>query len=385
MSTVPSHAPEPPVFASGQGSLLRGCDGTQWTDLVSGFGAVFLGHGHPTVVGSMAQQLDRLWACGRNPTAGQAAVDALMARLLPPGLVSAGLVSTGMEAAEFALRIAAVETGRQEFLAFGRSMHGKSALTASLCWPNAPVRLGAEGTLPFIDEASEDEVLSRLEDRLRARRIAALLLEPLQGSNAGHQASARFCEQAMALCRAHGTLFLMDEILTGLHRTGAPFYSSRLATTPDLLLFAKSMGNGFPVACVARAAHVTVRPQALPGSTFSGNPLALAAVQGTLSAMEELPLGDLVRNLERIALQEFEALRGQGIPVRGAGALWCLQLEGHCEAGLVMERLRAAQILATCTGGTLRLLPAATMPPDAWAAACAEVTQACLCARRVPA
>lgn len=385
MSAEPSPASESPVFASGQGSLLRASDGTPWTDLVCGFGAVFLGHGHPAVVGSVAQQLDRLWACGRHLTAGQAAVDAALARVLPPGLSSAGLVSTGMEAAEFALRIAAVETGRQEFLAFGRSMHGKSALTASLCWPNAPVRLGPEGTLPFIDEASEDEVLTRLEERLRTRRVAALLLEPVQGSNGGHAASAPFCEQAMALCRAHGTLLVMDEILTGLYRTGSPFYGSRWAAVPDLLLFAKSMGNGFPVACVATASHVAVRPQALPGSTFSGNPLALAAVHGTLSAMEELPMADLVRNLERIAQRAFEALRGEGIPVRGAGALWCLQLDGHCDADRVMERLRQARILATCTGGCLRLLPAATMPPAAWAAACAEVAQACLAARRVAA
>lgn len=371
-----------PTIVRGAGSVLHDQDGREWLDLGISFGSVFLGHAHPAVTAALQDQAGRVMACGRYPGGREQAIDRLLADVLPAGVRPGALLSTGMEAAELALRIAATHTGRNEFAGFSRSMHGKSAMTAALCWDNAPLRPGGVHLLPYLDTMDEDGVMTALRGCLAGGRIAALLVEPIQGSNGGYEASADFLAAAMALCRRHGTLFLMDEILTGLYRCGPAFRSSALPAPPDLLLFAKSMGNGFPVSAVAVGPGVSITPRALPGSTFAGNPLARAAVQATLEAMAQLPMARLVQQLDSVARRQFEPLRGQGISVRGRGALWCLDLGRETDMTPVADRLRDAGLLATINGSVLRLLPAATIPGEAWSRACGHVAQTCLAARK---
>src|SRR5690349_2887740 len=110
------------VFTHGEGSLVHTQDGRTLVDLAAGFGAVFLGHAHPEVTSRLQAQAERMLASGRNPTAGDARVAALLGSLMPAGLRPAGLYSTGMEVAEFSLRVAATHTGRNEFAGFARSM-----------------------------------------------------------------------------------------------------------------------------------------------------------------------------------------------------------------------------------------------------------------------
>ena len=288
---------EPPVLSRGNGALLYTEDGRTLVDLATGFGAVFLGHARPEVTSLLQRQAGLLLACGRLPTAAAKRVDKLLSALLPSGFRTAGLYSTGMEVAEFALRVAATHTGRGEFAAFARSMHGKSGMTAALGWRNAPLQPHNVHLLPFVADAPEAEVLDSLERLLASRPIAALLVEPIQGSNAAWEASADFYRRAIDKCHGHGALCIFDETLTGLHRTGTTFYLELLDRLPDLLLFAKSLGNGFPVSSLAVRESVQVRPAALPGSTFSGNPMALAAVEGTLGAMESLRMAERVAAL----------------------------------------------------------------------------------------
>ncbi|RYF39412.1 MAG: aminotransferase class III-fold pyridoxal phosphate-dependent enzyme [Comamonadaceae bacterium] len=370
-----------PTLTHGQGSRVHGTDGREWIDLVTGYGAVFLGHSHPQVTQALQWQAGRLIACGRYPTARFDAVEALLATVLPAGLRLGGFASSGMEAAEFAMRVAATHTGRSEFAGFGRSMHGKSAMTASLCWANAPVKPAGLHTLPFVDAQEEPAILEALERLLRARPIAALFIEPVQGTNGAHRASPAFYAEAIRLCHAHASLCVMDEILTGLYRTGPAFTSSTLAVSPDMLLFAKNMGNGFPVSAMALAPHVQVAAQALPGSTFAGNPLALTAVEATLTAMASLRMGALVQELERVARDQLGRLQERGIQLRGQGALWCLELDQRIDLPRALAGIRDAGILVTCNAHTLRLLPAATLDPAEWADACNRIADACLAAR----
>jgi acetylornithine/succinyldiaminopimelate/putrescine aminotransferase len=371
-----------PTMVRGEGSTLHDRDGRAWLDLGISFGSVFLGHGHPGVTATLQEQAARVMATGRYPGGREETVDRLLAAVLPPGVRPGALLSTGMEAAELALRIAATQTGRTEFAGFARSMHGKSAMTAALCWDNAPLRPDGVHLLPYLDTMDEDGVMKALRRCLEGGRIAALLVEPIQGSNGGHEASAQFRAEAMALCRQHGTLFIMDEILTGLYRTGPAFCSSALPAPPDLLLFAKCMGNGFPVSAVGVGPGVQITPRALPGSTFAGNPLARAVVQATLEAMAQLPMTRQVQQLDGAARRHLEPLRTAGVAVRGRGALWCLDLGPGSDMTLVAARLRDAGLLVTINGTVLRLLPAATIPAEAWLQACDQVGQACLAARK---
>jgi acetylornithine/succinyldiaminopimelate/putrescine aminotransferase len=300
-----------------------------------------------------------------------------LAAWLPAGLRPAGLYSTGMEAAEFAVRVAATHTGRDEFAGFARGMHGKSALTAALCWPDSPVRAHNAHVLPFVDQSGEEALLDALERLLAPRRIAALFIEPIQGSNAAHEASARFYAEAIALCRAHGTLCVLDEILTGLHRTGPRFYAQRLAAIPDVLLYAKALGNGFPVSGVAVADPVRIRAEALPGSTFSGNPMALAAAEATLTAMADLPMADLVAAIEAMVRESLGPGGLEGASLRGRGALWCLEFPDRAARERAGAAILEAGILANGADRFIRLLPAATIEPARLREACARIARAC--------
>src|SRR5262249_53708909 len=230
-----------PQISHAVGSHAYTSDGRCFVDLISGFGAAFLGHCHPHVTHKLQEQLARIWITGRYPSPATMEADARIRAILPAGLLPGGVYSTGMEAAGFAVRLAASHTGRREFVGFARSMHGKSAMTAALCWDNAPVRSELAHTLPFAAGGCEDEVLDRLSQVLRRHRVAAVFIEPIQGSNGAHETSIRFLECVIALAREHGTLTIFDEILTGLYRTGTAFYADRLDVKPDLLLFAKSM------------------------------------------------------------------------------------------------------------------------------------------------
>ena len=379
-----SQGPQPPVLARGSGSLLHAEDGRTLVDLATGFGAVFLGHARPEVTASLQEQAGRLLTCGRHPTAAEARVDRLVSALLPAGLRTGGLYSTGMEVVEFAMRVAAVHTGRSEFAGFARSMHGKSAMTAALCWSNSPLRIPNAHVLPFLPQAAEAQVLEELATLLATGRIAALLVEPIQGSNAAHEASADFYRRAIDLCHAHGALCIFDETLTGLHRTGPTFYLEKLDRLPDMLLFAKSLGNGFPVSALALREEIAIKPAALPGSTFSGNPMALAAVEATLGVMATLPMGERIAAIEAIVRATLGRAQ-PGLALRGRGALWCLDFDDRARMQRAADAIRDAGLLVTTGDRFIRVLPAATIEPQLLRESCEKIAAACAAATPITA
>ncbi len=370
-------APEPPILSHGNGSLLYTEDGRALVDLTIGFGSAFLGHARPEVTTRLQEQAGRLLSCARLPTESKARVDQLLASWLPAGMRSGGLYSTGMEVAEFAMRVAATHTGRGEFAGFAQGMHGKSTLTAALCWSNAPVRLDGVHILPFLPQTGEAESLDALRRLLRAHPIAALLVEPIQGSNAAHEASLDFYCRAIELCHEHGALCIFDETLTGLHRTGPTFYMNMLDRLPDMLLFAKSLGNGFPVSSLALRDRIKVPPAALPGSTFSGNPMALAAVEGTLEAMGKLRMAERVAAVEQAVRSTLGILSPLGITLRGRGALWCLDFEDRARMQRAFAAIREAGLLVTAGDRFIRLLPSATIEPQLLRESCEKIAAAC--------
>jgi len=372
-----THPPDPLVLSHGDGHVVHTLAGRALIDLELGFGSAFLGHAHPAVAAALQAQAGRLMSCGRHTTPLSDRVHALLAARLPAGMRPGGLYSTGMEAAEFAMRIAAVHTGRREFVGFARSMHGKSAMTAALCWDNAPLHPDGLHVLPFVGDASEGDILQALEDRLRAGRVAAVFIEPIQGTNLAHEASQPFYAQALALCRAHGSLCVFDETLTGLYRTGTAFYANRLPLAPDILIFAKSLGNGFPVASLALADPVQVPVAALPFSTFSANAMALAAVGATLTAMDALPMADLVDAIDARFAELRPRLLATGVGLRGRGALWSLAFDRPATAARAAAAAVERGLLVSSNGCAIRLLPSVLMPPDLLSKACDSLVLGC--------
>jgi acetylornithine/succinyldiaminopimelate/putrescine aminotransferase len=371
-----------PRIVRAENDRLFDADGRAYVDLFSAHGAAWLGHRPPAVEARLREQLARVWVLGRLPTPVLDEAAERLSSLFPRTHATCALYSTGMEAAEFALRLARVATGRREVVGFASSMHGKSRATAALGWDDP---LGATlpdaHRLPFPSRTPEDGVLAALEERLATRRVAAVFVEPVQGSGGGHVASPEFLRAVARACAASGALLVFDEILTGLHRTGPRFCFDALGFVPDVVLVGKGLGSGFPVSAVVADVRHRIVPAMLPWSTFAGNPLAAAAVAATLEALPALDLPSRVRTIEAAIRDGLAPLAGTGVELRGRGALQVLDLPEAAPVEAIVTRVFERGVALGFTGRQIRILPAATIDPGRLAAAVAvvadEVAKAC--------
>jgi acetylornithine/LysW-gamma-L-lysine aminotransferase len=365
------------LLARGVNDLVYDAQGNEYVDLFTGNGALLLGHVNPAVRDALKRQLDEIWIAGALKSPGYGAACAAVESYFPANYRLAALYSTGMEAVEFALRVARVVTGRPGVVGFEGCMHGKSTATAYLGWPNDLVELPDFQRMPYPADGTESSALDRLGAVLGAGSVGAVVVEPLQGSRGGHLPSRGFFHELAALCLRHGSLLVVDEIFTGFHRTGEAFLFQELGLSPDVVLVGKVMGSGFPVSgAVVDSRHAIVDAM-LPSSTFSGNPLACAAVAATLSELRAVDARARVAAIEDVVRAELAPLEAAGIPVRGKGALWVLTLPPAAVDGVVSRIVRGG-VLVSPTASYVRLLPAATISPERLAKACRVVREACL-------
>lgn len=364
-------------FHRGVNDILFAEDGTEYIDLLTGFGAVFLGHSNPNIVPMLADQVNKIWTTGRRASKVVEDAQEALQQFLPLGLVPTVFGSSGLEAAEFALRISSVITGRSSFVGFSNSMHGKSVATIALCWPNQFGNLPGFRRLPFLPEMKEPDILDILEEVLRTESIAGVFIEPILGSSGGHSASSEFYQEIVALCKRYGALSIFDEILTGYFRTGSRFCAEYLKVTPDILLSGKAVGNGFPVAVTALHKRYSVSPAMLPGSTFSNNPLAASVVCATLREMDRIDMSARIQAIEGKVRAVFADLEEPGVVLRGRGALWILELPSEEAGSSVVKRSLEEGVLISGSGRFFRILPAATIEPENLEKACNTVKRVC--------
>jgi acetylornithine/succinyldiaminopimelate/putrescine aminotransferase len=311
------------------------------------------------------------------PTRVRAEVWDAIETFFPDSYALAVLYTTGMEAVEFALRVARQFTGRRGVIGFSGSMHGKSLAAARLGWPNALVTLPDFHTVPYLRELPEDQILQHVSDLVADGSIGAVFLEPLLGSAGGHIPSRSFAEQLAELCSRHGTFLIADEIFTGFHRTGGAFLHQEWGVAPDIVLIGKAMGNGFPVSGVVVRREYPIDGSMLPGSTFAGNPLASRVVLATLRAMRSSDLPSKVRALESTIATALGDLADLDIALRGKGALWLLELPRSMDVPRLMADILRDGVLVSPTANFVRLLPAATISTDHLERACDVVVRAC--------
>ena len=280
------------------------------------------------------------------------------------------LVNSGAEAVENAVKIARQATGRPGVLVFSGGFHGRTMMAMTLtskvaykegCGPFAPEIY----RVPFPDRLregrgmSEDafcaaelrELRNALETVASPKTLAAILVEPVQGEGGIIPIPQGYLEGLRALCDTHGILLILDEVQTGIGRTGAWAAHQRYGVTPDLSTYAKALGGGLPIGAVVGKKHVM--DAALPGTiggTFGGNPIACAAALATLDRIEELGLcARAIEQGEQIR-QAFESLKSrfaEVVDVRGLGAMMALEL---CVDGDVHEPATelAGQVVAGC-------------------------------------
>ena len=326
---------EPPVtFVRGHGTVLVDTEGNEYLDFITGLAVVSLGHAHPAVAAAIAEQAQTLSHVSNlyGNTLGPE-VARTIDRLVNGGTGQAGgqvfFANSGAEANECALKLARrwAGDGRHVVISADNSFHGRTLATLTATGQpekHTPFRPLPEGFVhvPYDDVAALDKALD-------ADTVAAVLLEPLQGEGGVMVPSSDYLGAVSALCTERNALLMLDEVQTGLGRTGHWFAFQAQGLRPDVVTMAKALGNGMPVgACWARAEVAAAFGPGDHGSTFGGQPLAMAAARATLAVMEAEDVCTRARvGGERLALG-LGRLPGV-TSVRGAGLLVAAQLEAH--------------------------------------------------------
>lgn len=358
----------PVALVEGRGSRVRDIAGREYVDLTGGWGVVAIGHSHPELVRAIAEQAGRLMqTTNLFYTLPQLDLAERVLGHAPDAITRAFFVSSGAEAMEGALKLAHRATGRRKFVSTLQSFHGRTLGALSIIGQDkhrAPYqRILNEGCfVPFGD----------LEAARRAidEETAAFVVEPVQGEGGVNVAPPGYLAGLRELTREAGALLVLDEIQTGIGRTGRWLALEHDGVVPDVITLGKGLGGGFPIAaflCTEEVAK-TVSPGD-HGGTYAGNALACAAADTVLRVIEEERLVERTaelgaRTLER--LRAFaEAHPDRAANARGRGLLLGMELRDLDAAATLSRRALERGVLVNVTAGNvLRLFPALNIPED---------------------
>ncbi|HVV42803.1 MAG TPA: aspartate aminotransferase family protein [Nitrobacter sp.] len=367
-STAPSHLL--PVFAradvafeSGEGAWLKGIDGERYLDFTSGVAVNALGHCHPHLVAALQQQATKLWHMSnlfKSPDG-----ERLAARLCEQSFADfVFFANSGAEAMECVIKVvrryhaSKGHPERYRIITFEGAFHGRTL--ATLAATGSPKYL--EGFGPPMD--GFDQVpFGDIEAVKKAigPQTAGILIEPLQGEGGVREPSHAFLRALRQLCDERGLLLAFDEVQTGMGRTGDLFAYRRVGVTPDVMSLAKALGGGFPIgACLATAEAASGMTPGSHGSTFGGNPLAVAAANAVLDVMLKPGFFDHVRRMSLLLKQKLASVIDRHpdvvAEVRGEGLL--IGLKAVVPSGDLVNALRDEKLLTVGAGdNVVRFLP----------------------------
>ncbi|MCS6811641.1 MAG: 4-aminobutyrate--2-oxoglutarate transaminase [Tepidimonas sp.] len=376
------------VFAErAEGAEIWDVEGRRYIDFAGGIAVLNTGHRHPKIVQAVQAQLDKLHHTCFQVLAYEPYVE-LAERLIArtPGAFAkkAFFLSTGAEAVENAIKIARAATRRQAVIAFGGGFHGRTLLGMALTGKVAPYKAGFG---PFPAEIYHAEYPNTLhgvtvQDALRSlhhlfkydvepQRVAAIILEPVQGEGGFYVAPFEFARALRQICDEHGIVFIADEVQTGAGRTGTWLASEQWGVAADLVTMAKSMAGGFPLsAVIGRAELMDAVPAGGLGGTYAGHPLACAAALAVLEVFDEEGLLQRSRAIGERLRAGLTAMMGRHAEirdVRGLGAMVAIELfedgdltrpAAELTRRLCTEALQRGLVLLSCGlyGNVIRIL-----------------------------
>ncbi len=314
----------------GTGALLRDVDGKEYLDLVAGIGVASLGYGHPDWAKAVAEQAAKT-AVGSFTSAHRLNFLKTLASVTPQSLTRCQLYSSGAEAVEAALRLAKSKTGKFEVIGFWGGFHGKTLGVLGLLNDGFKNSYGAMAPglhlSPYPDSrrcplgASGPHdcgahCLGFLREKIRRETtgaVAAIILEPVQGTNGNVVPPPGFFSGVRDIAREIGALFISDEMITGFGRTGRMFGCDHEGTIPDLMTIGKGFGGGFPVSGVVTSDETArAAPWSNPSgssSSYGGNPLAAAACDATLQVILRDNLAENAAKVGAVMLEKLERLK----------------------------------------------------------------------------
>lgn len=362
--TSGAYSKRPLALVRGSGCTVWDEDGTAYIDATSGQGVALLGHCHPAVTQAVSEQAQTLVTCPEIfYNERRAELYNLLAEIMPGDLNRFFLCNSGAEAIEGALKVARLLTGRKGIVAAMRGFHGRTLGALSLTW-NRQYREPFDGWtmeehvthIPFNNLGAAANTISS--------ESGAVVVEAVQGEGGVHPAETAYLQGLRQLCDERGALLVMDEIQTGLGRTGRWFGFQHADILPDIVALGKGIAGGLPMGVVCWRESLGTIPKSSHGTTFGGNPLACAAALATLRTLrsDDLPS----RSAEQGAWLLAE-LRATNQPfareVRGLGLMVGVELRGRVTP--VLQSLQARGVLALPAGqNVLRLLPPLVINPQ---------------------
>ena len=336
-----------PVFVErAENALLWDADGRRYVDFAGGIAVLNTGHRHPKVLEAVRRQLEKVTHTCFQVTGYEPYVELCerLNRLAPgPGPKKTLLMTTGAEAVENAVKIARAFTRRSGVIAFSGGFHGRTLMALALTGKVAPYKAGF-GPMPgevyhapfpnalhgvTVDDAF-DALGQLFKCDIEPERVAAIIVEPVQGEGGFYVAPREFMQRLRALCDQHGIVFIADEIQSGAGRTGRMFAMEHYGVAGDLVTVAKSIAGGFPVSAVVGRAEImdACGPGGL-GGTYAGNPVACAAACAVLDVFEQEKILDRAIELGERMAARLRALAGRHreiAEVRALGAMIAFEL-----------------------------------------------------------
>lgn len=364
-----SAAPLGLVVARARGSWVIDRRGRRYLDLLAGMGVANVGHSHPAVVRACAAQLRRylhVMVYGEYVLEPQVRLAARLAALAGPPFAVAYFTNSGAEAIEGALKAARKYTGRARLVAFDLGFHGDT-LGALSIGGNARYRAPFTPLLPGVTLLpwNDARALGTID-----RRVAAVVIEPVQAEGGVRVADPAFLRALRARCTAVGAVLIFDEVVTGLGRTGTLFAFEHGGVRPDLLVLAKALGGGLPLGAVLapRALHEKWRT-GTHGSTFGGNPVSCASGLATIQVIRDEGLLERADVLGAMVVEELAPLRRDERvrEIRAIGAMAAIEFDSkETSKAAVAAALERDVLLITCGAHdqVVRFIPALNIDED---------------------
>jgi acetylornithine/LysW-gamma-L-lysine aminotransferase len=348
----------PLTIVRGSGASVWDVAGREYVDCMAGYGVAITGHCNPLVVEAVREQAGKLITChGSFYNDARSALLERLARVTPSGLDTALLTNSGAETIEAAIKMARRHTGKKGIVSMKGGFHGKTFGALSATW-SKKYREPFEPLVPGFDFAEYGDVAS-LESKLTAE-TAAVIVEPIQGETGIIVPPKDYLRQVRELCDSRGVLLILDEIQTGLGRTGKMWACEHSGVSPDIMAVSKGLGGGVPIgAAVARREVSASLKKGEHTSTFAGNPLASAAAAANLDFIAKNHLPEMAEAKGKEFRSALDAIGGGSRLAResrGLGLMLALELRVDVHQ-ILLEGLRQGVIFAYAGREVIRLLP----------------------------
>ncbi len=361
---------QPIAFARGEGSWLWGVDGKRYLDGVSGVAVTGVGHAHPRLVSAMSAQAGRAMHVSNLFEIPEQ--ERLAARLCAlAGMDNAFFCNSGCEANEAAIKLARLYGHHKgvespAIVVMEKAFHGRTIATLSATG-SRKVQAGFEPLLAGFVRVPYNDVAALEQVAASNPSIVAVLVEPVQGESGIQVPEDGYVPHLRKLCDEKGWLLMLDEVQSGMARTGKWFAHQHMGVKPDVMTLAKGLGNGFPIgACLARGAAASVFTPGKHGSTFGGNPLGCVCALTTIDIIEDEGLVERAGRLGR-KIREGLAAKLSGKPgvkdIRGKGLMIGIELDRPC-GELVARGFDAGLVINVTADTVVRLLPPLNMKDE---------------------